>query len=339
MPIFLVTPLKLQEILLSVKETLIKTNPDYDIVIKRLHLYYDMKLVTFGIDKKRNLIIQFPIFVQPCTQQPLILYQIETVPVPIVDKNTKANSYTEIPYIALNSETYLNIHQQELATCKRIGYEFYCEELFVVRHKSIHSCKSTIYFDLDTDIIKKNCDFIFYFNKSDITPTVPNSGNEIILANWLNNKHMICSINNDPLIKIPSHPYILVNRSILCNCRIEAENNFLLESLVTCNDSNTKLIMYFTINSAFTNYLNEFNLVEELHIPRLTNKSSSEVTLPAFLNKSTFDDTLLSVPLTLKEYIAQYKHDKEIFDLKERYDIDELEIEFVSKNFFTNNFI
>ena len=96
MPILLVTPLKLQEILGSVKETLIKTNADYNIVIKRLHLYYDMKLVTFGIDKKRNLIIQFPIFVQPYTQQPLVLYQIETVPVTIVDKNTKANSYMEI---------------------------------------------------------------------------------------------------------------------------------------------------------------------------------------------------------------------------------------------------
>ena len=76
----LVTLLKLQEILDSVKETLIKTNPDYDIVIKRLHFYYDMKLVSFGIDRKRNLIIQFPIFVQPYTQQLLILYQIETVP-------------------------------------------------------------------------------------------------------------------------------------------------------------------------------------------------------------------------------------------------------------------
>ena len=92
---------------------LIKTIPDYNIVIKRLHLYYDMKLVTFGIDQKRNLIIQFPIFVQPYTQQLLILYQLEMVPVPIVDENTKAQSYTELkikkPYIALNSETYINI--------------------------------------------------------------------------------------------------------------------------------------------------------------------------------------------------------------------------------------
>ena len=41
--------------------------------------------------------------------------------------------------------------------------------------------------------------------------------------------------------------------------------------------------------------------------------------------------SLLSAPLTLKEYISKYKHDKEIFDLKERHDIDELEKEFAKK--------
>ena len=50
-----------------------------------------MNLVTFGIDKDRNLIknliIQFPVFEQPYTQQQLILYQLETVPVLIVDQN------------------------------------------------------------------------------------------------------------------------------------------------------------------------------------------------------------------------------------------------------------
>ena len=76
-----------------------------------------------------------------------------------------------------------------------------------------------------------------------------------------------------------------------------------------------------------------------MEVPVLKNKSTSEITLPVFLNRSTFDDMLLSAPLTLKEYITQYKCDKEIFDLKERHDIDELEIEFANKNFFTNNFI
>ena len=158
LPISLVTPYKLQEIINSVKETLIKSNPDYDIVINRLYLYYNMKLVTFRIDKDRNLIIQFPIFIQPYTQQPLILYQLETVSVPIIDENPNAQSYTELkikkPYITLNSETCINIQCQELATCKRIGYEFHCEELFIVKQKTIHSCESTIYFDLDMEIIK-----------------------------------------------------------------------------------------------------------------------------------------------------------------------------------------
>ena len=131
----------------------------------------------------------------------------------------------------------------------------------------------------------------------------------------------------------------MVNRSVLCNCGIEAENNFLLESLAACHDSNTKLVMYFTINIVFTNYLDQFNLMEELEAPILTNKTISDYTLSIFLNKSTFDNTLLSAPLTLKECIYKYKHDSEIFDLKERHDIDELEIEFVNKNFFTNNFI
>ena len=183
-----------------VKETLTNSNPVYDIVIKRLHLYYDMKLVTFGIDRHKNLIIQFPIFVQPYMQQPLTLYQLETVPAPIIDRNTKKDSYTQLtikkPYLALYTETYINVRQQELATCKRIGYEFFCKELFVVRHTSIHSCESAIFFDLDTDIIKHKCDFMFYYNKTDITLTVLDGGNEIILANWPNKKHIICTINN-----------------------------------------------------------------------------------------------------------------------------------------------
>ena len=92
---------------------------------------------------------------------------------------------------------------------------------------------------MDKEIIKHNYIFKFYYNKIDVTPTVLNRGNEIIIANWPDDKHIICTINNDIPIKIPSHPYILVNRSVLCNCGIDVENNFLLESLATCYDANT----------------------------------------------------------------------------------------------------
>ena len=189
--------------------------------------------------------------------------------------------------IALNSETYISIKQQELRTCKRIGYEFYCEELFVVKHKSKYSCESVIYFNLDTEIIKDNCKFRFYYNKTDITPIVLDGGDEIILANWLKNKHIICNINIDIPTKIPSHPYIWVNSRLLCNCGIEADNHFFLKSLAACENTNSKLTMYFTVNTAFVDSLDKFpNLTESLDFSIVKDRTMFEQTLPISLNIS-----------------------------------------------------
>ena len=139
-----------------------------------------MKSVTFGINKARNLIVQFPIFIQPYIQQQLILYQIEMVPIPIIDLSKKALSYTHLqvdrPYIALNSEVYISLRHQELRTCKNIDYVFYCEELFVVKHTSKYT-------SLGSEIIKENCNFAYYFDKTNIKPAVLDGGNEIILTN------------------------------------------------------------------------------------------------------------------------------------------------------------
>ena len=136
LPISLLPLSKLEKILNEVRVVIAKSNKDYDLVLTILYLYYDMKLVTFGIDNRRNLIVQFPIFVQLYTQKRLIMYQIETVTVPILDENEQVQSYTELkvekPYIALNEETYITLCSQELKMCKRIGYEYYCEELFVI---------------------------------------------------------------------------------------------------------------------------------------------------------------------------------------------------------------
>ena len=96
----------------------------------------------------------------------------------------------------------------------------------MVKHKSKFSCENAIYFNLNAETKKDNCKFKFYYNKTDTTPTVLDGGNEIILENWPNNKHITFDINNDILIKIPNHPYVPVNRSVLCNCGIEGQYSF-----------------------------------------------------------------------------------------------------------------
>ena len=318
LPISLLLPLKLAKILQEVKQALLKTNKNYGLVIKGMYKYYDMKLVMFGIDRDRNLIIQFPVFVQPYMQKPLTLYQIETIPVPILDMNENAEYYTWIrtdkPYIALNPDTYISIRMEELRTCKKIGYEYYCEELFVVKSKAKYSCTSALYFQLDRQMIKENCIFDYYYNKTDVKPSILDGGYEIVLANWPSFKRIVCSTHNNIPIEIPSHPYVLLNRTVLCNCLIEAESNFLLESIAACNPegNNIDLEMYFVANTAFLNYFNEF--INTLDIPDFHNITRQEHILPISLESNEFDEELLSALKTLRDLVERYKQKKISFN-------------------------
>ena len=303
LPISLLPPSKLEKILNEVRIAIAKSNKDYDLVLTRLYLYYDMKLVTFRIDNQRNLIVQFPVFIQPYTQERLFMYQIETVPVPILDENEQAQSYTELKmeklYIALNEEMYITLCAQELKMCKRIGYEYYCKEFFVIKSKTRYSCASAIYFNIESDVIKANCEFQCYYNKTDIKPTVLDGGFQIILANWPNYRKSMCSHNNNILINIPGHPYVLMNQSILCNCDIEAESNFLLESLAACKGQNAKtdLEMHFTVNLAFVNYFND--ILEDLGKPISLNWTTQEQILPISLETFEISPNLINAPKTL----------------------------------------
>ena len=318
LPISLLPPSKLAKILHEVKQVLLKTNKNYGLVIKGMYKYYDMKLVTFGIDQDRNLIIQFPVFIQPYTQKPLILYQVETIPVPILDMNKSADSYTWIridkPYITLNPDTYISIQTEELRMFKRIGYEYYCEELLVVKSKSKYSCASALYFQSDKQTIKDNCIFDYYYNKTDVKPSILDGGHEIILANWPSFKRIVCSTHNNIPIEIPSHLYVLLNRTILCNCIIEAENNFLLESIAACDpdDDGADLEMYFMVNTAFLNYFEE--LINTMEAAFLHNITTQEHILPISLESDDFDKELLAAPETLRELVEKYKKRKLNFD-------------------------
>ena len=155
----------------------------------------------------------------------------------------------------------------------------------------------------------------------DIIPTVLDGGNEIILANWPNDKHIICTTNNDIPVKILSHPYVLVNRSVLCNCSMGADNHYPLESLAACHNRNYKLTMYFMINTAFANYLDMFpNFTESLQVLLIKNRPTYKQVLPINLNISGFDKVLLHASTNLKDFIKSYTMRNEILDLQERHE-------------------
>ena len=121
----------------------------------------------------------------------------------------------------------------------------------------------------------------------------------------------------------------------MCNCGIEADNHYPHELIAACDNRNSKLIMYFTINTAFAKCLDMFpNLTESFLLIR--DRTTYEQTLPLNLSISGFDKSLLHVSTNLKVFIKGYAKDKEIFGLKERHVSAILN---TSKNFFSNNYI
>ena len=93
--------------------------------------------------------------------------------------------------------------------------------------------------------------------------------------------------------------------------------------------------MYFTVNTAFVNYLDMFpNLTESLQFQLIKNRTTYEQALPINLNISGFDKTLLNAPTNLKDFINSYTKQKEIFDLQERNKTTVLNS---NKTFFSGN--
>ena len=145
-------------------------------------------------------------------------------------------------------------------------------------------------------------------------PSILDGGYEIVLANWPSFKRIVCSTHNNIPIEIPSHPYVLLNRMVLCYCIIEAESNFLLESIAAFDPerNDVELEMYFVANTAFLNYFDE--LINTLDIPVFHNITRQEHILPISLESNDFDKELLSAPKTMRELVERYKWKKISFD-------------------------
>ena len=103
----------------------------------------------------------------------------------------------------------------------------------------------------------------------------------------------------------------------MCNCNIEVESNFLLESLAACEgpEAKTDLEMHFTVNLAFVNYFED--ILEELGKQILLNWTTQEQILPISLETFEINPNLINALKTLQDLAVRYRNKKNILDKKE----------------------
>ena len=196
LPPELFPPTVLQNVTANAIEMVCKTHPDYALAIRHITEYYDMKLATFGLNSDGSMVVAFPVFVKDHASKPKTLYEIEMVKVSIPNRNTEADSYSEVkyskPYLAINEDCYIQLRIQELQMCKQIRHTYYCEELFLIKHKTKHSCERAIFYNLTADVVYSVCQFDYFYNAT-VPPSILDGGSNILLVNMLSPKRLICT--------------------------------------------------------------------------------------------------------------------------------------------------
>ena len=106
---------------------------------------------------------------------------------------------------------------QELQMCKIIRHVYYCEELFLIKHRTHPTCESAIFYKAPPMTVYSICTFKYFYNTT-VQPSILDGGNHILLANQKAAKNLICSHNHNLAMPLAQFPYVLVNRSLLCHC-------------------------------------------------------------------------------------------------------------------------
>ena len=119
--------------------------PEFELVIDQVHQYFNIPIGSFTY-QDGMLAFQVPLLVKPKLQEPLMLYQIKTIPVPYhmnldmveADENRFAHTKLELdkPLLAMSKDTYIDLRDQDLTKCMQIALPHVWKCLCLIRNKS-----------------------------------------------------------------------------------------------------------------------------------------------------------------------------------------------------------
>ena len=182
----------------------------FALAFNHTYQYYAEPMVTFS-NTHDQLLVNIPVLLRLTDQKDLILYLIDTVPMPF-DTETldgKNDEFTFInnsyPYMAINRENYIPLDERQLHLCNKMGVTYYCENSYVLRHRSEHTCESAIYYCTDPKTIIKHFRAMFA-SWQNFPPKVLDAGETMVLFNLPRPWILVCGKHKRPReIKIATY--------------------------------------------------------------------------------------------------------------------------------------
>ena len=181
-------------------------------------------------------------------------------------------------------------------------------------HRSEHACESAIFWNKSAGSINEKCNFE-YNHKLTPEPRVLDAGDYLLLAGLPVPGTFFCTIERQIPYPTEGSLYIFIKRTQLCLCSISAGPYYLQENILSCEDVNVDLHLYYTVNMKVVNYFGT-------HIPeiekgdghmQITTADRHEKDLNDPKDQFTVSDVLLSenpVILTVKDLHVESYEDK-----------------------------
>ena len=236
-------PQVLSKYLEIIEDDLEDTAPEYEPVFTSVYQYYGNSLASFTntID---DLLLQLPILIKSKVQIPMLLFSIETVPVPLDtetylgDKREYTQVILETEYIALTDNNYVPLTQVQI-----------CKNAQLLKKHTEHTCMSAIYYDQESEIKENQCKTIVTF---DNTPEwkILDAINILILSNLQKPWTVACK-DSSRVFEIEYSTYCILNRLELCECSLTASNYLLRKTDTNCGDMPEARDSDFTTYYAF----------------------------------------------------------------------------------------
>ena len=175
-------PDELDRFLGAIRRQLREERSPFELAFNHTYQFYAEPMVMFT-NTHDQLLVNVPILLRLATQKPLNLYSIDTVLMPFDTETLDGNNneYTFInnsyPYMALNEHNYIPLTETQLRMCDKMGSTYYCQNSYVLRQQTQHTCESAIYYKMDAKMITKHCQAKFAANV-EFTPKVLDAGRD-----------------------------------------------------------------------------------------------------------------------------------------------------------------
>ena len=195
-------PTELTQFLDAIARQLHTERSSIALAFNHTYQYYAEPMVTFS-NTHDQLLVNIPVLLHLADQKDLALYSIDMVPMPFDTEtlNGKNDEFTFInnsyPYMAINQENYIPLDERQLRLCNKMGATYYCENSYVLRHRSEHTCESAIYYRTDPKTVIKHCRAMFA-SRQNFPPKVLDAGETMVLFNLPRPWILVCGKHKRP---------------------------------------------------------------------------------------------------------------------------------------------